>query len=393
MSTNLKKANICVLSFENITVEYRVRNQINSLSKRFNVDFIGFGDWSPPDNVNYIQLRRSPKNFFFYLAYIPLLLIGKLFPSVYKQIFKLRKEYKQAKKIIQSKNYDIIHANDWDALPVSLDACNGKKTKVVFDAHEYSTEQQSELFLWRFLVKPFRQWLFRFYLNKADQLITVSDAIARLYEKEFSVGEVSVIYNTRFYIKSTFSVTNPELIKIIYHGRAIRSRVLEKIILLSDYLDDRFMINLMLIPYDQSYYQLLKRRCENICRKNVEVVGFVDYSQINDELLQYDIGIPAIHASNFNNLYALGGKFFDYIMAGLAIAVPSFTAYKNLVEKYQIGIVSKDMNIESLASELNRISARQIDDFKKKSLKTARQLDFEHEEFKLFKIYDGLLQQ
>ena len=35
------QSHVCVLSFENINLEYRVRNQVNILSKFFNVDFVG----------------------------------------------------------------------------------------------------------------------------------------------------------------------------------------------------------------------------------------------------------------------------------------------------------------------------------------------------------------
>lgn len=82
------KPNVCILSFENIEVEYRVRNQIDLLSNFYNVDFLGIGNWEPPKTVKYFKLKRSPKTIPYYLLYILLLLIGRLIPYVYKFIFE-----------------------------------------------------------------------------------------------------------------------------------------------------------------------------------------------------------------------------------------------------------------------------------------------------------------
>ena len=38
--------------------------------------------------------------------------------------------------------------------------------------------------------------------------------------------------------------------------------------------------------------------------------------------------MPAISAAKKNLLFALGSKFFDYIIAGLAIAVPPLSSNK-----------------------------------------------------------------
>ena len=391
MNSSSHKSYVCVLSFENIAIEYRVRNQVHFLSKNFFVDFIGIGDWEYPKDINYIKLNRTPKTFLFYFVYIILLSIGRLIPHAYKFIFKLKPEYIEAKRLIQSRDYDIIHANEWDSLFISIDACINKQTKIIFDAHEFSTEQQSELFLWRILVKPFRHWLFNKYLHKVDKIITVSDSIAKLYEKVYEVKNVSVIYNTWHYIKNKFRKTNSKCIKIIHHGGAIRNRSLELFFELSNLLDNRFKIHLMLIPHDKRYYQCLKNLSEKHSEINIEIIDSVDNSQINKVLINYDIGLPAISASNINHLFALGRKVFDFIIAGLAIAVPPLYSYKEIIDKYQIGVVGKDMAIESLANILNNTSAKQFDEYKNNSLIIAKHLNLNHENIKLLKIYNELL--
>ena len=384
------KPHICVLSFENIEVEYRVRNQINLLSNFYEVDFFGIGNWEPPKAVIYTKLDRSPKTIPYYFLYILLLSIGRLIPKVYKFIFEIKSEYVEAKKLIESKDFDIIHANEWDGLFIAINACLGKKTKIVFDAHEVSAEQQNESLLWKILVKPFRQWLFNNYLSKAEKIITVSDFNARYYEEEYGVKNVSVIYNTRKYIENKFRKIDSGQIKVIHHGGAIRNRSLEKIFELSELLDGRFKISLMLIPLDKPYFQHLQNLCRKHSKNKIEIIDFVDYSKINNILINFDIGIPAISAANKNLLYALGSKFFDYIISGLAIAVPPLSSYKQIVEKYKIGIVAEDMTIEKLALILNNTSTEQLDEYKRNSLKIAKHLSLENENKKLIEIYQEL---
>jgi hypothetical protein len=386
-----KKPSICVLSFEDIALEYRVRNQLISLSERYPIVFIGIGDWTPPENISYQILDRTPKDLQYYIKYLSLLLIGRIVPSFYKRIFCLKPEYKRALQIIRENDYGLIHANDWDGLYISVCASEGSRAKIIFDAHEYSEEQESENLLWRFFVKPFRQWIFRKHLPKVDKVITVSEPIAALFRENYGIKEPAVVHNTSFYIKNKYRETNPDSIQIIYQGAAIRTRRLEEIIQLSALLDDRYTVNLMLYPQDRKYYTWLKQKCIKYSDKRVRIIDFVEYILINDKLQKFDVGIPAVAAQNLNNQYALGGKFFDYIIAGLAIAVPPLTAYKQFVEEYQIGIVSLEMGIQSLADQLNRTSSEQINQFKMESLKIAQQVSFDFEKKKLFEIYKSLI--
>ena len=176
-----KKQKVCILSFENINLEYRVRNQVSYLSKIFNVEFLGIGEWEPPKTVRYTKFLRTEKTIFYYILYASLLLAGRICPFFYQYIFNLKSEYAEAKRKINVSGFDIIHANEWDALFVAVRASSGKKFKIIFDSHELSTEQESESLLWKIFVRPFRKWLFRKYMSRADKVITVSEPIAKSF--------------------------------------------------------------------------------------------------------------------------------------------------------------------------------------------------------------------
>ena len=386
-----KKQKVCILSFENINFEYRVRNQVIYLSKYFNVEFLGIGEWEPPKTVSYTKLLRTEKTIFYYILYASLLLAGRICPFFYQYIFNLKSEYAEAKRKINVSGFDIIHANEWDALFVAVRASSGKNIKIIFDSHELSTEQESESLLWKIFVRPFRKWLFRKYMSRADKVITVSEPIAKSFSKDYGLENVEIVYNSKPYQENRFSKTDENRISVIHHGAAIQNRRLEKIIELSDLLDDRFVISLMVTPQDYRYFKFLEKKCKSKNPKKVMFIDYVDYDQINSVLINYDIGIPAIDAVNKNHQFALGSRFFDYITAGLAIAVPPLNAYKGLVEELNIGVVGGMMTVESLAFVLNNTSAVQFDKYKKNSLKASRQICLEQENRKLFNIYNEII--
>jgi hypothetical protein len=105
---------------------------------------------------------------------LPKLLLG-MFESYYWNL----EEIKMTLEKIVGKQFDVIIANDADALPVALKIKGN--AKVIFDAHEYSPEENNDSLRWRILFKKYKTNLIRKYANKADFMLTVCDGIAKKY--------------------------------------------------------------------------------------------------------------------------------------------------------------------------------------------------------------------
>jgi hypothetical protein len=108
-------------------------------------------------------------------------------------------------------------------------------------------------------------------------------------------------------------------------------------------------------------------------------------------LAAYDMGIHLLTAVNLNHIYALPNKLFDFIMAGLGVAIFPLPEMTRVVKEHQIGVVSTDQSIHAMASALNKLSSSQIDEFKKNSLALAKTLNGNAEMAKLMDIYARLL--
>ena len=108
-------------------------------------------------------------------------------------------------------------------------------------------------------------------------------------------------------------------IRMIHHGAAQPERQLELMIDAVDLLDDRFELDLMLLPTDRAYFSRLKRLVD--ARSSVRMVDAVSQREIVERCHEYDIGVFLLPARSDNQLYVLPNKLFEFIQARLAIAM------------------------------------------------------------------------
>lgn len=382
---------ICILSFSNIYNDRRVQRQIEAAHTHFDITVIGYKRFSPPENVRYIELIKTKRSFPFQLKYFFFLVLGRFFASFYEKAFWLKPEYNQAADYIQKHRFDLIHANDWDGLPVAVRGIKKDGSKVLFDAHEFSPEQEADNWIWCILIKPFREYLLHKNLPKIDEMITVSGKIGELYKNYFHI-QPKIILNAHNYQPSKLNRLDAEEIHIIHHGRAIPMRHLEDLIDLIALCDDRFKLNFMLIPgSNKKYLNKMMRLSQQKAPGKVLFLDPVQPSAIISKINQFDVGIPFLRSPNLNIYYALPNKFFDFILAGLGIVTSPLPAMAEIIREYNIGRVAASQSPKDMAATLNTLTVEEINQFKRNSLQLAKEFNAETEMGKLQRIYKDTL--
>lgn len=297
-------------------------------------------------------------------------------------------ELKSLKKKLLLRKFDLVFCHDLLLLPLALKL---KKTaKVVFDAREFYPENFSDRWLWCWIIQPFNQYLCKKYLGQCDKIITVSDGLAKRYESEFGV-KAEVFMSLPSFHDLTPTPTNNTVIKMIYHGHGNKSRRIDNMIKMMDYLDPRFHLDLLLTKpstYD-FYFKKLVSMCKK--RKNVSILDPIPMSRLIHQTNTYDIGLFLCPPINFNLKFALPNKLFEYIQAQLAVAIGPSIEMRKIVEKYKCGIVSSDFKPETLAKQLNMLTVEKIMYYKEQSHKAALELNAEENYKKLELIIKGLL--
>ena len=143
--------------------------------------------------------------------------------------------------------------------------------------------------------------------------------------------------------------------------------------------------------HDKKYVRFLKRFAQKRAPGRVVFIPSVDEVKVLDAINAFDIGLPFLKASQKNIFNALPNKFFQYIMAGLAIIVPPLPAMAELINREEIGCVAQSEEPKIVANMLNKLESERIDAYKRNSLGLAKRMNAEIEMDKLLTMYKELL--
>jgi glycosyltransferase involved in cell wall biosynthesis len=353
-------------------------------------------DEAPSLNQRIIRVIKSPQRLVIgilkiakSIIYKLLLLFGRIAPPIYEFIYWSRRESIRLYEIASCSDCDLFHANDIYTLPAILKAANGKP--VIFDAHEYAPHELELTWEGKYLINPYQAYLCWKYIPMVSKMTTVCDSIAHLYFQKTGVMPL-VIRNTPPYQLLPARSTNHENIKIIHHGAAAPERRLEDMIEVISLLPTNYTLTFMLVDSGVSnYIDKLKMLADLKAKGRVFFESPVSYNELITVINKFDIGIFLLGTiKNTNYRFALPNKLFEFIMAGLCVAIGPSVEMQLIVEKYKCGIVSSSFSPQALAKSIENITIEQIDQFKKNSLKAAQELNSEIEMQVLEKIYQEL---
>ncbi len=383
---------LTILSLSTIHLDGRVQRQIEFASQEYEVTVIGWGhlDRARP-HVTMIPIQRVFLPPAKRMMQVLRLLKGRLSTTGFEQWYWAKPDHHQALQAVIEARPHLIHANEAIGLPIAIEAAKRTGARVLFDAHEYAPAQRADSLTWRLLAQPLYTYIIAHYAPQADAMITVEEHIARRYETVFGIHQVDVVRNAPAYQALPFRPTDPHHIRLIHHGGAMRERRLEQMIEMLALTDERFTLDFMLIPGTPGYLETLQRLAQQKAPQRIHFRAPVPPHAIAATINQYDMGVFLLKPRNFNQEAILPNKFFEFIMAGLAVAVGPSPAMAAIIQAHQLGIVAENFHPESLARLLNALTAEEIDAMKRRSLKAARTLNAETEMGKLMRIYAHLL--
>lgn len=391
-STVLMKKSVCIISFSNILRDARVLRQIQCLSDYFDLTVIGFGQphpkWISKPNVNWIALLPSKVAPHTSLV---LLSMGKFLPSAYDNWYWRKIHHRQAHVHVIESAIDAIHVNEWDALPLAVEAARTIKAKIVFDAHEYTPGQYDNVFfLKRWLMQPTVEYFLQKYSSFVDASITVELSISKKLHHRFGLKPM-VVLNAPEYAFLAPKQIDPENIRLIYHGLASPDRRLETMIETLKFCDKRYSLYFMLTESNPRYVRRLKHLANLRGPGRIFFPEAVPPEKIVQTIADYDVGFYILPPTNENNRLALPNKFFDFLMAGLAVCIGPSPSMAEIVNRYRLGCVAPTFEPRDIASILNQLNVHDLWKMKRAARKAAAQLNAGNEMIKVIDLYKRLL--
>lgn len=362
---------ILVLAFSDLRHDARIARQIDFLKKDYSVTVICKETNGSPGFEAIIG--QHVKLSLWRKAVVGTLLMARMYGVAHRVLY----DYSEVKRKLGTRAFDLVIANDIESLPFAFDY---GPAKVLFDAHEYAPRHFEDKRMWRIFFQPMNIFLCKKYIPRTAAMTTVGAALAEEYEKNFGVKPL-VINNASAYVDIKPTAVQRDKVRMIHHGGANPSRQLEIMIDAVDKLDERFTLDLMLITptvankKTRAYLDQLKERASK--SRGVRILQPVRSSEIVVAINNYDVGVFLIPPVNFNYANTLPNKLFDFIQARLAIAIGPTPEMAAIVNKYALGMVSKEFTSDSLAAELRKLTPDALTRYKQQTEAAARELNAE----------------
>ncbi|MEM7162940.1 MAG: glycosyltransferase [Bacteroidota bacterium] len=250
---------------------------------------------------------------------------------------------------------DILLANDLDTLLANYLASRIKRTKLVYDSHEYFTEVPE-------LKNRFsrRIWLAveRTIFPRLKNVYTVGPALARIYSNKYNV-RVNVIRNTP--VKKEKRGTSKGY--LFYQGAINKGRGLPQLI---EAIEGTSYT--LKIAGDGDIKKEIMDLIQKLdMTKQVELLGRLSPEILHRYTCGAAIGFNLLEQDSLNYYYSLANKTFDYIQAEVPQVSMNFPEYADLIKKYKVGELIDDLKKESILKAIKDIeenAERYVDDMK-----------------------------
>ncbi len=288
---------------------------------------------------------------------------------------------------------DVLVSNDLDTLPAIYLASKIKRTGLVYDSHEYFTEVPelvSRPFI-RSIWLKIEQWIF----PRLTNVMTVNDSIAEIYTSKYNVA-VKVVRNLPFsadlskpaMIRKQWGIPD-DVIVFLFQGAGINvDRGAEESIDAISLVPGAVLV---FVGGGDVIQQLKKKVVFN----NIDEKVFFIPKQPLAELIRFtrmaDFGLTLDKDNNLNYKYSLPNKLFDYIQAHLPILATDLPEVKNIIEKYDVGLITSSCDPHILAKKMIDIISdeERLVRWKKNLNLAAAELCWEKEQQKFLTLFSN----
>ncbi len=374
MDTTTARKRVCVVAFSPTAADARVLRQARGLARDFHVTVCGFGaNPFPPEAESHIAWRELPHPRWEYFGLYPLrqiaLLPGLVFPRALHWCEAVHSWNRAAKRVLLQENFDAVICNDTETMTLGIIAKRkNPRTKIVLDLHEYATRESdlsSVPFRKKFksvcLILPLRRRLLKHCAPRFDAVMTVNDVFSELYPKEFGMKKPVVIMNAPDLPTNLPGPGIPDgSINLIHHGGLGRYREPERMIRAVGLCPPHYRLHLMFGNKDPGLVAELKAEAERHAPGRVEFHPPVKPAEVPAAIARFDAGLYILPPKSFNDEHALPNKFFDFIVAGLAVAISPNPCMASIVRQYGVGVVADDYTPEAMAAALQKLTPEKI---------------------------------
>jgi glycosyltransferase involved in cell wall biosynthesis len=292
---------------------------------------------------------------------------------------------------------DILVANDLDTLLPNFLQSKLRNKKLVYDSHEFFTEQEE--LIHRKNVRRLWLKLEQFILPKLKNVYTVNESIAAIYTSTYLIN-VGVIKNLPLHNNNIPEKPDVKIVKLfeqhknkkilLTQGTGFNTNrgieeLIEAVYLLnsSDYV--LFIIGTGLVIND------LKQKVELLSIQNkVVFIPAVVPAQLKWITQQAYVGFTLDKATCLNYEYSLPNKLFDFIHASIPIIASNRVEVAHIINTEKIGIVINNVTPIAIKEAIEKLNVEEYIFYKQNTKKAALNYTWQAQEPKLLELYKSI---
>ena len=368
---------ICMVAFTDLNFDYRIYREATSLRRAGHQVIIVASSFKPTPlkgwddfEIHSIPLDRSRS-------------LRRLYPLFWQRAYPL----------LVATHPDAYHAHDLDSLWPAVRAAQRLDLPIVYDAHEFWTEQSS--LVNRPLMRSCWSLLERRLIRRVDRVITVSGSIAQSLKERYRLDEVVVLRNLPLFrhkiqsnlIRETLDLPDDRPI-VLYQGGFLTENGLREQIEAAAGL----AAALVLIGDGPSEQALRNQVRAAGLDDRVYFIPRVPFHQLHSYTCSADLGLCLIKGTGKSFYYSLPNKLFEYMMAGLPILASNFPEMQRIVRETRTGATVDPTNIVAIREQITAFldNAEQREACAKASLQAAQRYNWEREAAQLTQLYETL---
>ncbi|MDZ4169163.1 MAG: glycosyltransferase [Coriobacteriia bacterium] len=268
---------------------------------------------------------------------------------------------------------DFVQAVDLPPLSEASEAARRMGARLIYDSHEY----------WAgFLKNPVWHaaagWAEQLLategrvITKADLVLAVSDPMGDRISARYGITHPLTILNSPIArVKEVLPTSSP--VRLVFHGGLSTDRNIDGLIRAMAHLSGRATLDVHGFNRTTSRGELVELIEELGLTGVVRLHGPFDYWNVIELLREYDVGVMAAKISEENFAVTLPNKVFDYMCAGLAMAMYDSVGVRSILDVVPYGIYLDSTSPETIARDLEPLinDPARIDRLKAAALKAS----------------------
>jgi glycosyltransferase involved in cell wall biosynthesis len=253
-----------------------------------------------------------------------------------------------------AENGDVCIACDLPMLPAAEQAIRKKGSALIYDAHEFYTEQQLLSGIEKRLAREVEEAL----LKKTRLVITINESIAGLFAARYGIRKPHVIYNCTTPPPTFDALGDHDVIReklglppstriVLFQGGFLPGRNLENLVKAAGTFPQETA--LVLLGYGD-----FRRHLEDLARNGgVYFIEAVSQRELLHHTASADLGIIPYQPVDLNTKFCTPNKLFEFLQAGIPLLADGrLEELRRFIDNEKIGFLRDLSSPESIAKAI-----------------------------------------